>query len=101
MSDTTTAPVAEVSVANHPRAVASIRRARARVALAAFALVLILCLHAGVPGQAAVLRALVAGIAGFVGAWMIALALWRQVVLAELRHAQEARAARLRAAAEQ
>jgi hypothetical protein len=101
VSDAAATPAAEVSVANHPRAVASIRRARARVALAAFVLVLLLCLHAGVSGQAATLRALVAGVAGFVGAWMIALALWRQIVLAELRQAQEKRAARRRAATEQ
>jgi hypothetical protein len=102
VSDTATAPAAEaaatpgVSVSNHPRAVGSIRRTRARVGIAAFVLVLLLCLHAGVPGQIAVARALVAGIAGFVCSWMICVALWRQIVVAEVRRVHEARLARRR-----
>jgi hypothetical protein len=60
---------------------------------------LLLCLHKGVPAQTAVVRGLVAGVAGFLVAWMIGVALWRQIVLAELRAAHEARQARRRAAA--
>jgi hypothetical protein len=91
-----TGEAAGVSVANHPRAVTSIRRTRARVGIAAFVLVLLLCRHAGVPGQTAVARALVAGIAGFLCAWMIGVALWRQIVVAEVRKVHEARVARRR-----
>jgi hypothetical protein len=61
--------------------------------------VLVLCLHAGVPGQLAVLRALGAGIVGFLAAWAIGVALWRQIVLAELRAVHEQRRARREAAA--
>ena len=86
----------EISVANHTRAAGAIRRARARTALVVAGLVLLLCLHKGVPAQTAVVRALVAGVAGFLVAWMIGVALWRQIVLAELRATHEARQARRR-----
>jgi hypothetical protein len=90
-------PIPEgVSIANHPRARAWIRRSRARVALATFGLVLLIALRAGVPGQDAVLRALLAGIAGFLGTWAIGLALWKQLVMAELRTAHERRELRRR-----
>jgi hypothetical protein len=88
-----------ISVAAHPRARASIRRTRARTALAAFAIVLYLSLDAGVPGQEAALRALVAGLVGNLTGWACALAVWRSLVLAELKAAAEARLERRRAAA--
>jgi hypothetical protein len=89
-----------ISVAAHPRARASIRRVRAGTALAAFALVLVLSLRSGVPGQDAVLRALAAGLAGNLAGWACALAVWRQLVLAELRVAHDAVLERRRAARE-
>jgi uncharacterized membrane protein YccC len=89
--------LAGVSIANHPRARAAVRRARARTALAAFGLVLLVALHAGVPGQEAVLRALIAGIAGFLAAWAVSLLLWKQLVMAELRSAYERRMRRRQA----
>ena len=89
-----------VSVAAHPRARASIRRTRGWTALAAFGLVLWLSLSAGVPGEEAALRALAAGLAGNVAGWACALAVWRQLVVAELRVAEEARRERARARAE-
>lgn len=93
-----------VSIANHPRARASVRRARARVALIAFALVLLLCLNAGVPAEEAVLRALGAGVIAHLCTWAIALMLWKQVLLSEVRAAharrQERRRVQLAAAAE-
>ncbi len=91
---------AGVSVAAHPRARASIRRTRARTALVVFGLVLFLSLSSGVPGQEAALRALVAGLVGNLVAWACALAVWRALVLAELRVVENARAERRRAHAE-
>ena len=91
---------AGVSIANHPRARAWIRRSRARVALGGFAVVLLVALHAGVPGQTAVARALMAGIAGFLATWAIGLVLWKQIVMAELRAAYERRETRRRELAE-
>jgi hypothetical protein len=96
-----------VTVSAHPRARRSIRRTRARTGLVAFGLVLWICLNAGVPGQEAALRALAAGLIGNVAGWACALAVWRQLVLAELRVAeasylecQHARAEEARAKAE-
>jgi hypothetical protein len=87
----------EISIAAHPRARASIRRARARTALVAFVAVLLAALHGGVGAQDAIVRALLAGVAGNLVAWAIAVALWRQIVLAELRAAHERRRARAEA----
>jgi uncharacterized membrane protein YccC len=89
-----------ISVAAHPRARASIRRTRARTALAAFGIVLFLSLNAGVPGQEAALRALVAGLVGNLVGWACALAVWRSLVMAELKVAGEAHRARVERAAE-
>jgi hypothetical protein len=87
---------AGVSIANHPRARTWIRRSRARVALATAGLVLLVALNAGVPATDAVLRALAAGLAGFLCTWAIGLALWKQIVMAELRTAYERRERRRR-----
>ena len=87
---------AGVSIAAHPRARGWIRRTRARVSLAAFGLVLLVALHAGVPGETAVVRALAAGIAAFLCAWAVGLMLWKQIVLTELRAAYDRREARRR-----
>src|SRR5919109_1718822 len=89
-----------VSVAAHPRAKASIRRIRARTGLAAFALVLFLSLSSDVSGQEAAVRALIAGIVANLAAWACALAVWRQLVIAEMRVVAEARRERLRQRAE-
>jgi hypothetical protein len=89
-----------ISVAAHPRARASIRRTRARTGLVAFALVLFLCLNAGVPAQEAALRALVAGLVGNLLAWACALAVWRSLVLAEIKVATDAYHERRRAASQ-
>jgi type VI protein secretion system component VasK len=89
-----------VSIANHPRARAWIRRSRARVALCAFWIVLLVALHAGIPGQDAVLRALVGGLGGFLCTWAVGVVLWKQIVMAELHTAHERREARRRELAE-
>jgi hypothetical protein len=89
-----------ISVGAHPRAHASIRRTRARTALAAFAIVLFICLNGSVPPQEAFLRALVAGLVGNLVGWACALAVWRSLIMAELKVATDAHHARLKAAAE-
>ncbi len=89
-----------ISVGAHPRARASIRRTRARTALAAFGIVLFLSLNAGVPGQEAALRALVAGLVGNLVGWACALAVWRSLIMAELKVATDAHHARMKARAE-
>jgi hypothetical protein len=93
-------PEKAVSVAAHPRARASIRRTRARVALVAFGLVLFLSLNSGVPGQEAALRALIAGLVGNLVGYACALAVWRSLIMAELKLAADKQRARMEAAAE-
>jgi len=89
-----------ISVGAHPRARASIRRTRAWTALAAFGIVLFMSLNAGVPGQEAALRALVAGLVGNLVGWACALAVWRSLIMAELKVATDAHHARMKARAE-
>ncbi|HLH65911.1 MAG TPA: hypothetical protein VKV27_09415 [Solirubrobacteraceae bacterium] len=78
-----------ISVATHPRAAASVRRAKGLGGLAAFALAAYLSHGAGVPLEQVALRALAFGVAGYLVAWACAVAVWRHLVLAELRHAIE------------
>jgi uncharacterized membrane protein len=92
--------VTAVSVGAHPRARASVRRTRARTALAAFAIVLFVCLSGSVPPQEAFLRALVAGLIGNLVGWACALAVWRALVMAELKVATQAYNDRVRRANE-
>jgi hypothetical protein len=87
----------EISIAAHPRAAASIRRARSRTAIAVFVLVLVVALHGHVGAQDAVARALIAGVIANVLAWAIGVAVWRQIVLAELRAAHRRRSSSSRA----
>jgi hypothetical protein len=89
-----------VSVSAHPRARASIRRTRARTALVAFGIVLFLSLDGGVSGQEAAMRALLAGLVGNLAGWACALAVWRQIVVQEVRLVEDNRRERARARAE-
>ena len=74
-----------LSVAADPRARASVRQIKGAVALAAFAIALVLSLQAAVPLATAAERALIAGVAGWLVAWACAVAVWRALLLAELR----------------
>ena len=77
-----------ISVGAHPRARASIRRTRARAGIAGFVVVLLLSLNADVPAFDALWRALAGGVVAHFGAWMVTLALWRRLVVAELELAR-------------
>jgi uncharacterized membrane protein YccC len=59
--------------------------------------VLWLALNAGVPPADAVLRALMAGVAGFLIAWAVGLVVWKQIVMGELRLALQKRERRRQA----
>ena len=78
---------AQASVANHPRARASVRRSKGWGGLIGFGIAAYLSLQAGVPAADAGLRALGAGLAGYLLAWACAVAVWRHLVVAELRAA--------------
>jgi hypothetical protein len=96
---------AAMSVANHPRAGAQVRRAKGWGGLAGFLLVAVLSWRAGAPVADTLLRAIAGGLVGYVAAWACAVAVWRHLVVAELRavrrHRAAAAAARRAAAAAQ
>jgi hypothetical protein len=77
------------SVAAHPRASYQVRRAKGWGGIAGFALAGYLSYKTGVPTFDVGLRAIVAGIVGYMLAWACAVTVWRHLVLAELRAAHE------------
>ena len=68
----------------HPKARRQIRAAKAWSGLTVFLLVQVLAVRAGLPVFDAGLRALTAGVAAYVAAWLIAVVVWRQLALAEV-----------------
>lgn len=79
----------EVRLCDHPRASRQIEVVRAWAALGTFALMGLLSLRAGVPPFNAGIRALTAGVIGYVVVWALAVAVWRHLALAELAAARE------------
>jgi hypothetical protein len=77
------------SVATHPRASYQVRRAKGWGGIAGFALAAYLSYKAGVPTFQLGLRAIAAGMAGYLLAWACGVAVWRHLVLAELRAAAD------------
>jgi hypothetical protein len=77
------------SVAANPGARASIRRAKGWAGLAGFMIAGLLSIKASVPIAGAGERALIAGTAGYLLAWACAVTIWRQLMIAQLRHAAE------------
>jgi hypothetical protein len=77
------------SVAAHPRASYQVRRAKGWGGIIGFGLAAYFSYKAGVPTADLGLRALIAGIVGYMLAWACAVTVWRQLVLAEVRAALE------------
>lgn len=77
------------SVAGHPRASYQVRRAKGWGGIAGFAIAAYVSHKAGVPTFDVGLRAIVAGMVGYMLAWACAVTVWRHLVLAELRAAHE------------
>ena len=75
-------------LADHPRARRHIRQAKGWGGLAAFALVGLLSLNAGVPFFESGVRALLAGGTGFAIAWATAVLAWRHLAVAEVKAAE-------------
>lgn len=92
--------LSQMSISAHPRARNGVRTARSWGGLLAFLVVAGLSYRAGVEPFEAGVRALVAGLAGFLVSWMAAVAVWRQLIVAELKAAYAKRAEELRLAAE-
>ena len=95
------APELVVSIAQHPRAQAGIRRARTRGALIVFALVLALNLVGDQELFDAIWRALLAGIVANVIIWRFAIVIWRHIVVSEVRALEEERLEKLEAEREE
>jgi len=79
-------PDERITLDRHPRARHSIVRAKGIAGLACFAVAGFLSLRAGVPFFDSGLRALLAGVVGYAVAWFVAVQVWRQLALAEIRH---------------
>lgn len=79
------------SVANHPRAGTQVAQAKAWGGLVGFGLVAALSWRAGVLFEELALRALAGGIVAYLVVWACAVAVWRHLVMAELRIAREQR----------
>jgi hypothetical protein len=77
------------SIANHPRARASIRRAKGWAGLVGFAIAAYISIEASVPMFQTGLRALGAGVIGYMLAWWFSVMVWRQLILAEQKAAYE------------
>lgn len=80
------------SVANHPRAGQQVKQAKAWGGLIGFALVAFVSWRANVPFEVLLLRALAGGIVAYLVVWACAVAVWRQLVVTELRVVREQRA---------
>jgi hypothetical protein len=90
-------PELVVSIAQHPRAKAGIRRARTRGALGVFALVLAVNLLTDVDAFDATWRALLAGIVANVVIWRFAIVVWRHIIVSEVRQLEEQRMEKIKA----
>jgi hypothetical protein len=73
------------SIAAHPRASYQVRRAKGWGGIIGFILAAYFSYKAGVPTADLGMRALIAGIVGYMLAWACAVTVWRHLVLAELR----------------
>ena len=67
----------------HPRATRQIEGARGWGGIGCFALVALLGLASGVPAATVGLRALIAGVVGYMVCWFLAVMVWRHLAVAE------------------
>ncbi len=74
-----------ISVAGHPRSASAVRRAKGFGGLLGTMLALLLAMKAGLPLLDAMVRGLAGGIVGYLALWAVAVAVARQLVIAEVR----------------
>jgi hypothetical protein len=79
----------EISIAQHPRATRQIAVAKGWAGLAGCALAGYASWHGGAPFFDTVLRALLWGVAAYVVMWFLAVQVWRQLAIAEVRAAEK------------
>jgi uncharacterized membrane protein len=80
---------AQISIAQHPRARRHVQVAKGWAGLAGCALAGYASWHGGAPFFDTVLRALLWGIAAYVVMWFLAVQVWRQLAVAEVRAAEK------------
>jgi hypothetical protein len=81
-----------VRLSSHPRAQASIKRAKAIGGLAGFAVSFFIAQGHGVAAFETGVRSLAGGIAGYVLIWGAAIIVWRQIAIGEYKNAARKRA---------
>jgi len=81
-----------VSIAAHPQASHAVKSLKAWGGLIGFGLAAYMGSHAGAPLAVVGLRALAAGVAGYMVAWFCGVVAWRAIVGAEVRAHVEMRA---------
>lgn len=94
--------VSGISVAAHPRSASAVRRAKGAGGLAGALLSMLLAMQAGLPLFDLMVRGLAGGIVGYLALWAVAVAVARQLVVAEVRtrYAEVMRAAAVAAEAD-
>jgi hypothetical protein len=78
-----------ISLGEHPRASAGIRRAKAWGGLLSFAGTAVASYKSGLGVDGAALRAIGGGMVGYLVCWAVAIGVWRAFVNAEIRAAVE------------
>lgn len=79
----------KIALSEHPRAKQQIRLAKGWAALAACAFAGYAAWHGGLPFFDTVLRALLWGVAAYIVVWFLAVQVWRQLAIAEVRAAEK------------
>jgi hypothetical protein len=74
-----------ICVAGHPRSAGLVRRAKGWGGLGGLVLATYLALSANIPPLDAMLRGLAGGVLGYIVLWALAVAVARQLVIAEVR----------------
>ncbi len=90
-----------IRIADHPRAMRQIELARGWGGIGCFLFVGLVSLQSSVPPLDAGVRALLAGVVGYVAGWGLSLMVWRHLALAEAAAARDSAEARRAALIEQ
>lgn len=77
-----------IAVANHPKARRQINLLKSYAGLAAFALAGYMAYRGGAPFVDVATRALLWGVSAYVAVWAMAVHVWRQIAIAEVRAAE-------------
>jgi len=83
-----------IRLCDHPRANRQIELARSLGGIGAFAFVGLLSLQTGLPLSSVGVRALLAGVVGYVAGWGLSVMVWRHLALAEVEAARASAEAR-------